>query len=65
MDKMKIKDLIKELKKFNPEADVTVVVHNYPEDFSITWGNAEGCTKENCDEVSFYVDRLCDNETSN
>lgn len=60
---MKIKELIKKLQEFNPEAETKVIVHNYSEAFSITWGGeSEGETKENCKGVAFYVDRLCQSE---
>ena len=62
---MKVKDLIEDLKKYNPEAETSVIVHCLAEQFSMTWGgegDGEGVTKEQCKEVSFYVDRLCQNE---
>jgi len=62
---MKVKELIKKLQMFNPKAKTNVVVHNSVEEYSITYGNAEGITKGNCEEVSFYVDRLCQDEAEN
>lgn len=60
---MKVKDLIEELKKYNPEAETSVIVHCLVEQFSIAWGgDGEGGIKEECKEVNFYVDRLCQNE---
>jgi len=59
---MIIYELIDLLKDFNPKAKVTVIVHCRNEKFTITYGNSEGVTKATCDEVSFYVDRLCQNE---
>ena len=60
---MDIETLIVKLGKFNPKAKVNVIVHNRVEDFTITWGGgSEGETKEDCKEVSFYVDRLCQSE---
>lgn len=60
---MKVKDLIKKLKEYNSEAETSVIVHNHSEQFSITWGGGgEGETKNECKEVNFYVDRLCQNE---
>lgn len=62
---MEIKQLIAKLIDFNPKAKVNVIVHNQIEDFTIVWGGgSEGETKENCQEVSFYVDRLCQNESA-
>lgn len=55
---MKVKDLIEKLKEFNPEAETFVNVHCLKEYFSLSWSNGEGVTKENCKDVSFYVDRL-------
>lgn len=60
---MKVKDLIEELKKFNPEAETSVIVHCRVEKFSMAWGGGgEGGTKAECERVDFYVDRLCQNE---
>ena len=62
---MKVKELIEKLQAFNPEAETNVIVHNHVELYSITWdGGPEGETKETCKEVSFYIDRLCQNEES-
>jgi hypothetical protein len=38
---------------------VSVVVHHTKEEFTITYGGDEGSTQNNCESVSFYVDRLC------
>ena len=62
---MKVKDLIKKLLDYNLDAEISVVAHCREEEFSIAYGGAEGVTKENCDTVSLYVDRLCTNEKSN
>jgi hypothetical protein len=60
---MKVKELIKKLLDYNLDADVSVIVHHTKEEFSIVWGgDDEGETKEECESVSFYVDRLCGNE---
>jgi len=60
---MKTKELIEKLNQYNSLADVSIIVHNYKEQFSITWGGGkEGDTKDNCEEVNFYVDRLCETE---
>lgn len=63
---MKVKELLERLSSFNSEAELKVIVHNKVEDFSLTWGgglDGEGTPKEKTSEVSFYVDRLCQNET--
>ena len=60
---MKLSELIYQLQFYNADAEVGVIVHNFKENFSITFGGgSEGETKINCKEVHFYVDRLCDNE---
>jgi hypothetical protein len=58
-----VKDLIKKLLDYNLDAEVLVVAHHRAEEFSISYGGGEGVTKKNCESVSFYVDRLCVNET--
>lgn len=58
---MKIKDLIEELTKFNPDANVNVVTNFLPYDFSLAWshgGECEECDKSDVESVSFYVDSL-------
>lgn len=56
---MKVRELIEKLKEFNQEAEVDVIAHNRKYDFSLCWGGSEGCSKQNTDEASFYVDALC------
>lgn len=59
---MKVKDLIRELLTFNLEAETNVVAHCKSYNYSLSCGGGDGCTKENCKDVSFYVDELCTNE---
>jgi len=60
---MKVKELMQKLSEYNFDAEMSVIAHNYKEEFSITYGSgSEGETKENCKEVNFYVDRLCQSE---
>lgn len=59
---MIVKEVTEKLNQFNPQAEMSVIVHNRSEHFSITWGESEGETKSNCRKVNFYVDRLCKNE---
>ena len=59
---MKIRDLLEELRQYNQEAEVSVVVRNRQEKFSIAYGYAEGVTKGTCATVNFCVDRLNSNE---
>ena len=62
---MKVKELIHKLLDYNLDAEVSVVAHHTKEEFTISYGSGDGCTKDNCESVSFYVDRLCNNETFN
>lgn len=62
---MKVKELIQKLLDYNLDAEVSVVAHHIKEEFTITYGGNEGSTQNNCETVSFYVDRLCNNEISN
>jgi hypothetical protein len=57
---MKVKELIKKLNEYNPEANFYVIVNSYPKDFEICFGTSEGCTKENCDSVDIMVN--CESE---
>lgn len=59
---MIIKELILKLLDYNLNATVDVVVHNQPEDFSLTYSGPEGTSKEDCENVSFYVDDRSQNE---
>jgi hypothetical protein len=69
---MKVKDLIKELKKFNKDAEVSVIVHCKEEKFSFSWvngGDDDSSTtrdikreKLTACSVSLYVDSLCGND---
>ena len=62
---MKVKELIGKLEGFNPDAETGVIVHNKIERFSLTWGGgSEGETKADCKEVDFYVDSLCQSEST-
>lgn len=61
-ENMKVKDLIEKLEDCNQYADVNVVAHCKPYDFSLACGNSEGSNWLNADEISFYVDELCTNE---
>lgn len=48
---IKVKDLIKELSLYNPEADVSIVVGSRDMPFTICYGSGEGCKTTNCDYV--------------
>jgi hypothetical protein len=62
---MKNRDLIKKLLNYNLDAEINVIAHCKKHDFTITWGSAEGMTKGNAEDVSFYVDELCNDENTN
>lgn len=62
---MKVSELIDKLLNYNQSAEVNVIVHNRVESFSLSFGGgSEGETRKDCAEVSFYVDRLCQNEVA-
>lgn len=56
MENLTVRRLIQLLAEFNPDAKVKVIVENYPKEFDLAWGGAEGCTRATADSVSFYVD---------
>jgi len=62
---MKVKELINNLLDYNMDAEISVIVHCRQEEFTLSYGGAEGETKQNCKSVSLYVDRLCTNEKAN
>ena len=61
---MTVKELITKLLDYNMNAEISIVAHCRKEEFTLSYGSSEGATKENCDTVSLYVDRLCTNEQS-
>ena len=61
---MTIKELIEKLENgFNPDAQVKVIAHCKKYDFSISIGGCDGVTRDTAEDVSFYVDALCKNES--
>jgi len=53
---MKVKELIENLQKYNPEAKVMVIVDDQiPCEFEIWYGGKDGVTKETCDSVDLSV----------
>ncbi len=62
--KLKVSQLIEKLGEYNPDADVDVIAMNRSQDFSMSWGGGDGCPKETCDSVSFYVDELNQSESA-
>ena len=61
---MKIKDLIQKLSEYNQDAEISVIAHCKEYPFSLSFGGAEGSTKETVTEVHLYVDELCKNENT-
>ena len=55
---MKVKEVIKQLKQYNQEAEVNVITDDMSHKFSLCFGSSEGVTKETAENVSFYVDKL-------
>lgn len=62
---MKVKELIEKLSEYNPEAEVKAVAHNYCHEFSISYGSSDGITKNNCDMVGFYINKLNSSDADN
>ena len=61
---MKVKELRKKLRSYNPESEVDVIANNKRQTFSITYGEGkEGETKQSCRRVSIYVDDTNQAET--
>jgi len=61
---MTVEEVIRKLETFNPKANVFVLVHNRHETFTFSYGGGEGGTREDCEDVSFYVDRLNQGEST-
>jgi hypothetical protein len=55
---VKIKELAERIKKVNPEAEFEVIVLNYPQKFSLSFGGGDGGTVENCDSWGPIVDEV-------
>ena len=54
---MKVKELIEILKEFNQEAIVFIGdnIDNELDITDISWGGADGCTEEDCEDVGFNI----------
>ena len=59
---MKVKEIIKLLNEYNPEAEFGIITENKKQNFNITYGSSEGVTKLNCEEVNLYIDKMNNNE---
>lgn len=51
---MTVRELIEELKAFNQDA-IVFIGDNIDNELYISWGGAEGCTKEDCEDVGFNI----------
>ena len=51
---MTVRELIEELKTFNQDA-IVFIGDNIGNELDISWGGAEGCTKEDCEDVGFNI----------
>lgn len=61
---MTVEQLILKLAQYNHNAKVDVIANNKSYEFSMAYGNTEGCAKRNCASVSFYVDDLNQSESA-
>ena len=50
-----VRELIKALADFNPDAQV-FIGDNFNNHVTLSWGGADGCTKENCKDVGFHIE---------
>lgn len=64
---MKVKEVIEILSQYNPEADVIVIDRGYVQHQieHYGYGYSDGCTKENCEDVSFIYKGFSNNEKKN
>lgn len=53
---MKVFELIDKLSRYNPKADINVVVNGCSKPFEICFGTSEGCTPKTCDCVALMVE---------
>jgi len=58
---MTVRDLIKELLDYNPNAQIYPIANNSTQPFSISFGGV-GCKKENCSFVCIECDELNQHE---
>jgi hypothetical protein len=62
---MKLKKFIKILSRYNQDADIDVIVNHssHPlEHKHIAYGGSDGCTIENSETVSIYINELNNND---
>ena len=58
---MTVKEIIKELSRYNENADFEIVVNGCPQDFEICYGYSDGCTPANCECIHFMVNTVVEN----
>lgn len=61
---MKVSDLIETLNRYNPNASVEICVRGTQKNFELCYGGSEGCTPENCENVTFMVETSCEKENT-
>jgi hypothetical protein len=54
-NKMKVKEMIEYLQRFNPDAQIFSKIEYSAYPPRLSFGTKEGCTRENCDSVFIYV----------
>lgn len=59
---MKVFEFIEKLNRYNPNANIEVVVHGCPKPFEICYGTSEGCTPETCDYVCLMAETPTESE---
>jgi len=55
---MKVSELISNLSKYNPDAEVSIVINNTNKDFTFSYDDDEGVTPQTCSSVSICVDKI-------
>ena len=58
-------NLIKELLKYNPRANIRIIANNHIyKNIDICFGDSEGCSKENCEVINIIITETmtCEND---
>lgn len=55
MKNLSVREVIRRLLEYNLDAEFKLISDNKVKDFEIAIGDSEGCTRKNCESVSFYV----------
>jgi len=64
MEEITVKQFIKKLKRYNPDAKMNVIANNRKQGFSLAFGDNEGVTKKSCLSVSIFVDKTNKSEST-